>query len=48
MAEIIRTRADELAGLQMIENGKGILRRRGFARESIRGEVYWAPQRETG
>jgi ferredoxin--NADP+ reductase len=31
---------------QMIENGKGILRRRGFARESIRGEVYWAPQKE--
>lgn len=28
---------------QMIENGKGILRRRGFARESIRGEVYWPP-----
>jgi len=25
----------------MIENGKGILRRRGFAKESIRGEVYW-------
>jgi ferredoxin--NADP+ reductase len=31
---------------QMIENGKGILRRRGFSRESVRGEVYWAPQRE--
>lgn len=31
---------------QMIENGKGILRRRGFARESIRGEFYWAPQKE--
>ncbi len=31
---------------QMIENGKGILRRRGFPKESIRGEVYWAPQRE--
>ena len=30
----------------MIENGKGILRRRGFAKESIRGEVYWAPQKE--
>jgi len=31
---------------QMIENGKGILRRRGFAKESIRGEVYWTPQKE--
>jgi ferredoxin--NADP+ reductase len=31
---------------QMIENGKGILRRRGFAKESIRREVYWAPQKE--
>ena len=31
---------------QMIENGKGILRRRGFTRESIRGEVYWAPRRQ--
>ena len=31
---------------QMIENGRGILRRRGFPKESIRGEVYWAPQKE--
>ncbi|MGA3328189.1 MAG: ferredoxin--NADP reductase [Terriglobia bacterium] len=31
---------------QMIENGKGILRRRGFAKESIRVEDYWAPQKE--
>ena len=31
---------------QMIENGRGILRRRGFAKESIRGEVYWASQKE--
>jgi ferredoxin--NADP+ reductase len=31
---------------QMIENGKGILRRRGFARDSIRGEVYWEPQKK--
>jgi ferredoxin--NADP+ reductase len=31
---------------QMIENGKGILRRRGFPKESIRGEVYWSPQKE--
>jgi ferredoxin--NADP+ reductase len=30
---------------QMIENGKGILRRRGFQKESIRGEVYWPPQK---
>jgi ferredoxin--NADP+ reductase len=33
---------------QMIENGKGILRRRGFSKESIRGEVYWEPQKEAG
>ena len=32
---------------QMIENGKGILRRKGFPKESIRGEVYWAPQKTT-
>jgi ferredoxin--NADP+ reductase len=31
---------------QMIENGKGILRRCGFAKESIRGEIYGVPQRE--
>jgi ferredoxin--NADP+ reductase len=31
---------------QMIENGKGILRRRGFAKDSVRGEVYWSPQKE--
>jgi hypothetical protein len=30
----------------MIDNGKGILRRRGFAKDSVRGEVYWAPQKE--
>jgi hypothetical protein len=30
----------------MIENGKGILRRRGFAKEDIRGEIYWEPQKE--
>lgn len=28
---------------QMIENCKGILKRRGFAKESIREEVYWIP-----
>ena len=27
-------------------HGKGILRRRGFPKESIRGEVYWAPRKE--
>ncbi len=31
---------------QMIENGKGILRRRGFSKEDIRGEIYWEPQKE--
>ncbi len=33
---------------QMIENGKGILRRRGFPKDSVRGEVYWAPRKEVG
>jgi ferredoxin--NADP+ reductase len=32
---------------QMIENGKGILRRRGFPQESIRREVYASPQKES-
>jgi hypothetical protein len=32
----------------MIENGKGILRRRGFPKESVRLEVYWTPQKEAG
>lgn len=31
---------------QMIENSKGILVRRGFAKESIRQEVYWVPKKE--
>jgi len=31
---------------QMIENGKGILRRRGFPKEAVRGEVSWAPRTE--
>jgi ferredoxin--NADP+ reductase len=31
---------------QMIENAKGILLRRGFAKESIRQEVYWVPKKE--
>jgi hypothetical protein len=28
---------------QMIELGKGILLRRGFAKESLKEEVYWIP-----
>lgn len=28
---------------QMIENCKGILKRRGFAKESVREEIYWIP-----
>lgn len=31
---------------QMIENAKGILQRRGFAKESLREEVYWVPKKE--
>ena len=31
---------------QMIENSKGILIRRGFAKESIRQEIYWVPKKE--
>lgn len=31
---------------QMIENSKGILQRRGFAKESLREEVYWVPKKE--
>ncbi len=31
---------------QMIENSKGILQRRGFAREFIREEVYWVPKKD--
>jgi hypothetical protein len=30
----------------MIENSKGILKRRGFAKESIREEVYWIPEKK--
>jgi ferredoxin--NADP+ reductase len=30
----------------MIENGRGILRRRGFPQKSVRGEISWAPQKE--
>ncbi len=31
---------------EMIEHVKGILRRLGFAKESLREEVYWIPQKE--
>jgi hypothetical protein len=30
----------------MIEHGKGILRRCGFAKEAIKEEVYWVPSKE--
>jgi hypothetical protein len=30
----------------MIENSKGILKRRGFPKESIREEIYWVPKKE--
>lgn len=30
----------------MIENSKGILKRRGFAKESVREEVYWIPAKK--
>jgi hypothetical protein len=30
----------------MIEHVKGILRRLGFPKESLREEVYWIPQKE--
>ena len=30
----------------MIEHGKGILKRRGFAKESLKEEVYWIPEKE--
>jgi len=32
---------------EMIEHGKGILKRIGFTRESMREEVYWVPAKET-
>ena len=31
---------------QMIENGKGILQRRGFPKEALKEEVYWIPGKE--
>lgn len=33
---------------QIIQNSKGILQRRGFVKESIREEVYWALEKEDG
>jgi ferredoxin--NADP+ reductase len=33
---------------QMIENAKGILRRRGFSKEFIREEIYWVPKKGGG
>jgi ferredoxin--NADP+ reductase len=32
---------------EMIENGKGILKRAGFAKENIKEEVYWIPGKES-
>jgi len=31
----------------MIEMGKGVLKRRGFAKEHLKEEVYWIPAKET-
>ncbi len=31
---------------QMIENCQGILKRRGFPKESVREEVYWIPEKK--
>ena len=31
---------------QMIENGKGILQRRGFPKQALKEEVYWIPAKE--
>jgi ferredoxin--NADP+ reductase len=33
---------------EMIEHGKGILARRGFAREYLKEEVYWIPAKSAG
>ncbi|OLE57647.1 MAG: hypothetical protein AUG13_02955 [Chloroflexi bacterium 13_1_20CM_2_59_7] len=32
---------------EMIEHGKGILKRRGFPKEALKEEVYWIPGKET-
>lgn len=31
---------------QMIENTKGILKRRGFAKQNVREEIYWIPSKQ--
>jgi ferredoxin--NADP+ reductase len=31
----------------MIENGKGILKRRGFPKEAVKEEIYWIPAKTT-
>jgi ferredoxin--NADP+ reductase len=31
---------------EMIEHGKGILKRRGFAKEAVKEEVYWIPAKQ--
>jgi ferredoxin--NADP+ reductase len=33
---------------QMIEQGKGILQRRGFAKDALREETYWIPEKASG
>lgn len=33
---------------QMIEHGKGILQRRGFAKEALKEEIYWIPEKASG
>jgi len=30
----------------MIEHGKGILKRRGFAKEFLKEEIYWIPGKQ--
>ena len=44
------TAADTTAYLcghpQMVENGDGILKRRGFGKDNIKSEVYWIPAKE--
>jgi hypothetical protein len=30
----------------MIEHGKGILKRKGFAKEALKEEIYWIPAKE--
>ena len=33
---------------EMIEHGKGILKRRGFPKEALKEEIYWIPPKEAG